>query len=320
MSDVRELVVSNVRDEAEAIRSFELVSPDGSLLPSFTAGAHIVVHTPEGATRQYSLLNDDRERHRYVIAVLREEEGRGGSRWMHDAVEVGMRLRVGTPRNAFPLETCSAPIILIAGGIGITPILAMARNLEANGIPYFLHFVNRSMARTPFLRELSQAPFAEKVRLYRGDCPDEARFDAQRLAVSLCPGSHIYLCGSAGFMDAVCDALQKRPDAVLHKEYFAAPAVQPTGDEQAFTLRLARSGAEMIVPADKSIVEVIAEQGVECPLNCEQGICGTCLTSVISGEIDHRDFYLSAADKARGEQMLICVSRGKNGSVLVLDL
>ncbi len=320
MNDVRELIVSKITDEAEAIRSFEFVSPNGDLLPSFAAGAHIDVHTPEGATRQYSLLNDDRERHRYVIAVLREEEGRGGSRWMHDVVETGMRLRIGAPRNAFPLEQCSAPIVLVAGGIGITPLLAMAKSLEAKCIPYVLHFVTRSMARTPFFSELSQPPFAERVVLYRGDCPGEQRFDAEKLIGSLYPGSHIYLCGSIGFMDAVCDAVQTRPDTVLHKEYFSAPAAQPTGDEEAFTLQLARSGGEMIVPSDKSIVEVIAEHGVECPLNCEQGICGTCLTTVISGEIDHRDFYLSAADRARGDQMLICVSRAKHGSVLVLDL
>ncbi|MNF84969.1 Phthalate dioxygenase reductase [compost metagenome] len=320
MNDVRELIVNKVTDEAEAIRSFELVCPDGDLLPRFAAGAHIDVHTPEGATRQYSLLNDERERHRYVIAVLREEEGRGGSRWMHDVVEAGMRVRIGAPRNAFPLEACSAPIILIAGGIGITPLLAMARSLEAQGKPYVLHFVTRSMARTPFLSQLSQAPFAEKVVLYRGDCPDEPRFDAEKLIGSLYPGSHIYLCGSVGFMDAVCAAVQVRSDIVLHKEYFAAPAVQPTGDEEAFTLQLVRSGVEVVVPSEKSIVEVIAEHGVECPLNCEQGICGTCLTTVISGEIDHRDFYLSATDRARGDQMLICVSRAKHGSVLVLDL
>ncbi|WP_459729083.1 PDR/VanB family oxidoreductase [Pseudomonas sp. MHK4] len=320
MNDVRELIVSKVTDEAEAIRSFELVCPDGDLLPGFAAGAHIDVHTPEGTTRQYSILNDERERHRYVIAVLREEEGRGGSRWMHDVVEAGMRVRIGLPRNAFPLEASSAPIILIAGGIGITPILAMARSLEGKGKPYVLHYVTRSKARTPFSSELTQAPFAEKVVLYRGDCPDEPRFDAGKLISSLDSGSHIYLCGSVGFMDSVCAAVQARPDTVLHKEYFAAPAVQPTGDNAAFTLQLARSGVEVVVPSDKSIVEVIAEHGVECPLNCEQGICGTCLTAVISGDIDHQDFYLSAADRARGNQMLICVSRAKHGSVLVLDL
>jgi vanillate O-demethylase ferredoxin subunit len=309
-----------VTDEAEAIRSFELVSPDGDLLPGFAAGAHIDVHTPQGTTRQYSLLNDDRERHRYVIAVLREEDGRGGSRWMHDVVEAGMHLRIGAPRNAFPLEECSAPIVLIAGGIGITPILAMAKCLEAKGTPYNLHFVTRSMARTPFLSELSQPPLANKVALYRGDCPDEQRFDAKKLIDSLSPGSHIYLCGSVGFMDAVCVVLQARPDIVLHKEYFAAPAVQPVGNDETFTLKLARSGVEVVVPSDKSIVEVLADHGVECPLNCEQGICGTCLTTVISGEIDHRDFYLSATDRARGDQMLICVSRARHGSVLELDL
>jgi vanillate O-demethylase ferredoxin subunit len=319
MNDIMELVVSRVTDEAEAIRSFEFERADGGPLPSFTAGAHIDVHTPSGLLRQYSLLNDDREDHRYVIAVLRDDGGRGGSKAMHEMVEAGTRLKVGSPRNAFPIDEAHAPVVLVAGGIGITPLLAMARNLHANARPFELHFATRSLARTPFVSELSQAPFADSVYFYRDDGPATQRFDIGNLTANLAPGTHVYLCGPGGFMDAVATSVRGRGDVVLHTEYFAAPQQAPVEGE-AFKLILARSAIETIVPSGKSIIEILDHLGVQCTLNCEQGICGTCLTSVLSGEVDHRDHYLSAGDKALGDRMLICVSRGKAGSELVIDL
>lgn len=319
MNDVMELVVSKVADEAEAIRSFEFARADGRPLPRFTAGAHIDVHTPSGLIRQYSLLNDDREDHRYVIAVLREDSGRGGSKAMHDVVEAGMRLKVGIPRNAFPLDEARAPVVLVAGGIGVTPLLAMARNLRANGRPFELHFATRSLARTPFAAALSQAPFADRVFFYHDDGPAAQRFDIGRLSASLASGTHVYLCGPGGFMDAVAASVRELADVVLHTEYFAAPRQEPV-DGDAFKLILARSAIETLVPSGKSIIDVLDDLGIQCPINCEQGICGTCLTSVLHGEVDHRDHYLSASERALGDRMLICVSRGKAGCELVIDL
>ncbi len=318
MGEVMELMVTRIEDEAERIRSFELAPADGSQLPPFTAGAHIDVHVAGGAVRQYSLLNDDRERHRYVIAVLREDAGRGVSRHMHERVKPGMRLIVGGPRNAFPLDDGQAPAVLIAGGIGVTPLLAMARHMHASGRPFTLHFATRSEARTPFRSELQRSAFASRVRFYHDDGPQAQRFDAARITAGLAPGAHVYLCGPGGFMDAVAAAVRARSDVELHTEYFAAP--KPAADTGAFRLVLARSGIETMVPAGSSIVEVLEQHDIQPALSCEQGICGTCLTRVLCGQIDHRDHYLSAGERASGDRMLVCVSRGMPDSTLTLDL
>lgn len=319
MSEVMELMVNRIADEAEGIRSFEFTDIAGGLLPPFTAGAHIDVHVAGGSVRQYSLLNDDRERHRYVIAVLREEAGRGVSRHMHDRLKPGMRLNVGSPRNAFPLDDGQAPAVLLAGGIGITPLLAMARHLQACGRSFTLHFATRSVARTPFRNELVQHAFgSSRIFFHYDDGPPAQRIDLAAIAASLAPGTHVYLCGPRGFMDAASGALQSRNDITLHTEYFAAAPVAGAGE--AFRLVLARSGIQTVVPAGVSIVEVLQQHGLQPAVSCEQGICGTCLTRVMSGEIDHRDHYLSATERACGDRMLVCVSRGKPDSTLTLDL
>ncbi|HSW15616.1 MAG TPA: PDR/VanB family oxidoreductase [Ramlibacter sp.] len=316
------LVVGAVTQEAEAIRSFELARADGGPLPAFEAGAHIDVQVPDGPVRQYSLLNDDRERHRYVIAVLRDAAGRGGSIAMHDAVRPGKRIAVSPPRNAFALDKTPGPVALVAGGIGVTPLLSMARRLCADGREFAMHFATRSIARTPFRREISQAPFAPCVRFYHDDALPSARFDIQRMVDGLPLGAHVYLCGPTGFMDAVAGAVRKRADLVLRTEYFAAPVVQRDEDEggDGFELVLARSGDRAHVPPGVSILEILRRCGVETETSCEQGICGTCMRTVLAGEIDHRDHYLSPGEKARGDRMLICVSRGKPGATLTIDL
>lgn len=318
MTEFIDVVVRAVTDEAEAIRSFELIRPDGGALPGFTAGAHIDVLTPGGQLRQYSLLNDERETDRYVIAVLREDAGRGGSRMMHGGVAAGTRLRVGAPRNAFPLEDHPAPVVLLAGGIGVTPLLAMARSLDVGGKPFDFHFATRSRSRTPFLDQLLGGSFKDRVRIYHDDTA-EMKFDIGRFVGQLGPQSHLYLCGPGGFMSAVSDAVGARQDVVLHREYFAAPVTDQAAGE-AFTLELARSGIETTVAADQSILEVLQSHGIDCATSCEEGICGTCLTTVLSGEIDHRDHFLSAGEKSLGDRMLVCVSRCRANSRLVLDL
>jgi vanillate O-demethylase ferredoxin subunit len=319
MNDRMELRVRRVIDEADGIRSFELVRPDGGPLVSFEAGAHIDVYLPNGAVRQYSLLNDDADRDRYVIAVLRVADGRGGSAFMHDAVEAGSRIAVGEPRNAFALADVDAPAVLVAGGIGVTPLLAMARRLSRDGRPFAMHFATRSLARTPFRDELKHAAFEQQVNLYLDDGPPYQRFDAARLTQGIPAGAHVYLCGPTGFMKAVSASVGERHDVTLHTEYFAAP-VAPEPKAASFDLVLARSKVETTVPADRSIVEVLREHGVEPPLNCEQGICGTCRTTVLGGDIEHRDYCLSPGERACGDRMMICVSRGKPGTTLTLDL
>jgi len=319
MNEIIDAVVRNITDEAEAIRSFELVRADGRPLPAFTAGSHIDVHTPAGQVRQYSLLNDERETDRYVIAILREDAGRGGSKSIHGEVKRGDALRIAAPRNAFPLELTESPVVLVAGGIGVTPLLAMARSLAAKRRDFTLHFATRSRLRTPFIKELTQPPFSQALKLYHDSGESPEKFDAKTLAVGLQPGTHVYLCGPGGFMDYVSGELGQRGDVVLHQEYFSAPG-NVAENNSSFTVRLAKSGIEALVPAGQSIIEVLQSMGVDWPVNCEQGICGTCLTEVLSGEIDHQDHFLSIGEKSRGDRMLICVSRGKTGSLLVLDI
>ncbi|MDO5604197.1 MAG: PDR/VanB family oxidoreductase [Paracoccus sp. (in: a-proteobacteria)] len=320
MTETIDVIVQSVTDEAEAIRSYVLMRADGGPLPGFTAGAHIDVLTPAGALRQYSLLNDERETARYVIAVQREAAGRGGSASMHGVV-AGTVLRISAPRNAFALRDDPAPVVLLAGGIGVTPILAMAHSLDARGRAFAFHFATRSAARTPFLDQIGAAPFADRVQIYHDDHATR-RFDIVGFVDQLPPGAHLYMCGPAGFMAAVSEhAVTARADVVLHQEYFAAPVAEAGTDADGkFTLELARSGITTTVPAGQSILELLQSHGIECPTSCEEGICGTCLTTVLSGAIDHRDHVLSPAERALGDRMLVCVSRGKPGETLVLDL
>ncbi|WP_264214336.1 PDR/VanB family oxidoreductase [Leisingera thetidis] len=318
MTESIEVVVRSVTDEAECIRSFELVRPEGGPLPGFSAGAHIDVHTPNGKLRQYSLVNDERETYRYIIAVQNEETGRGGSRSMHVDVGAGTLLRIGMPRNAFPLGNHIPPTVLLAGGIGVTPLLAMARSLQARGKPFEFHFATRSRASTPFLDQLLHGPFKKNTRVYHDDQPG-MKLEIDCFVDQLLPQSHLYLCGPSGFMSAVSDAAEARGDIVLHREYFGAPVTE-IGLSEAFSLELARSGIKTTVAADQNILEVLQSLDIDCATSCEEGICGTCLTKVLAGEIDHRDHFLSASEKALGDRMLVCVSRCKVGSKLILDL
>jgi vanillate O-demethylase ferredoxin subunit len=306
-------------DEAEGICSFELVAEDGTPLPPFTAGAHIDVHVSPGLVRQYSLCNDPAERNRYKIAVLREPQSRGGSAGMHVQVQEGQRLTIGTPRNHFSLVSARRSLLL-AGGIGITPILAMARTLHAQGDSFEMHYCGRSAARMAFRDELAAAPFAHAVYVHTDDGAADQRLDVAQLLASPEAGTHLYVCGPAGFMDHVlataraCGWLEEQ----LHREYFAAAPVDTSG-EGSFEVQLARTGTSCQVPADKTVLEVLLAHGVDLPFSCESGVCGTCLTSVLEGTPDHRDSYLTKVERAAGTQFLPCCSRSKT-SVLVLDL
>lgn len=319
MRENMEVVVTRISDEAEGVRSFELARADNGALPPFEAGAHIDVHLPGVGVRQYSLLNDDREHNRYVIAVLRESKGRGGSRYMHDHVCAGMGLTVGIPRNAFRLEPTTAPIVLVAGGIGVTPILAMARRMSADGRPFSMHYVTRSIARTPFYAEIGCSAFASQVRFYQNPTPRDSQFSVEHFADDLPRYAHVYACGPTGFMDAISAAVKTRGDVTIHTEYFAAPK-DLSREGGSFEVTLARTGVSLDVREDESIANVLQQHGVEINVSCEQGICGTCLTPVCSGEIDHRDYFLSHSEQACGKKMLICVSRGKPGTTITLDI
>ncbi len=306
--------------EADGICSFELVDAAGAALPAFTAGAHLDVQVPGGPTRQYSLCNNPAETHRYLIAVLREAASRGGSAGMHERLREGDLLDISPPKNHFPLADGAARHLLLAGGIGVTPILAMAERLHAQGADFGMHYCSRTRARTAFAERLARAPFAARVHLHLDDGDAAQRLDLAALLQVPVPGQHLYVCGPQGFMDAVLGIARKQgwPEPQLHYEFFSAAPVDTTGD-RGFEVQLARSGRVVRIPAGRSVVHVLADAGVFVATSCEQGVCGTCLTRVIEGVPDHRDQYLTPEEQAACDQFLPCCSRAKSER-LVLDL
>ncbi|HKT99523.1 MAG TPA: PDR/VanB family oxidoreductase [Paraburkholderia sp.] len=308
------------RIEAEDIVSFEFASPDGRELPAFDAGAHIDVHVPGGLVRQYSLCNAPAERHRYQIAVLRDAQSRGGSAAMHEAVQEGDEIRIGAPRNHFPLAQGNVKHLLLAGGIGLTPLLCMAGQLDRAGAQFEMHYCARSRTRAAFLERIAGSAWSQRVQYHFDDGDDAQRLDLRALLATPQPDTHLYVCGPQGFMQAVLDTARAAlwPELQLHYEFFAAPPASHTNDAE-FEVRLARSGRIVAIPAERTITQALADAGVEVPVSCEQGICGTCITRVLDGEPDHRDLYLSPEEQARNDQFLPCCSRAKS-KLLVLDL
>ena len=308
--------------EAEGICGFELARADGGHLPAFEAGSHIDVHVPGGVVRQYSLCNNPSEVHRYQIAVLKDPASRGGSRGMHEQVHEGDLLTISAPRNHFALNHEAAHSLLLAGGIGVTPLLAMAEALHARGAGFELHYCTRTRARTAFARRLSDAPYARRVHLHVDEDGPEQALDLERLLTGASPGTHLYACGPQGYLEAVLGAAQRLgwPDARVHREFFAAPDT-PAGAaaDQAFEVQIASSGQVVKVPADLSVARALEAAGVSVPVSCEQGVCGTCLTRVIDGVPEHRDAYLTPEERAAGDQFLPCCSRARS-TCLVLDL
>jgi vanillate monooxygenase ferredoxin subunit len=306
--------------EADGIVGFELVALDGQVLPAFTAGAHIDVHLPGGWLRQYSLCNAPSERHRWCIGVLRDPASRGGSVAMHDAVDEGMVLSVSAPKNHFPLHEEATHTLLLAGGIGITPLLAMAERLHTLSASFELHYGTRSPPRTAYAQRLRESGFAERVTFHHDDGAPTQRFDLPRLLAAPGDGTHLCVCGPKGFLDAVRATARDKgwPDAQVHFEYFAGGEVHDASDSS-FDVVLQRSGKVIRIEAAQTIVEALATHGVEIPVSCQQGVCGTCLTRVIEGEVEHKDLYLTPEEQVANDQFLPCCSRAK-GRRLVIDL
>ena len=308
--------------EAQGICSFELVDSKGAALPAFEAGAHVGVQVPGGLVRQYSLCNNPSETHRYQIAVLYDPASRGGSRGMHECVNEGDPLTIGMPKNHFPLNPQAAHSLLLAGGIGITPLLAMAETLHATGASFELHYSARTRERMAFMRHLREADYAQRVHLHVDEDGPAQALDLDRVLARSLSHTHLYVCGPQGFIDAVLAAATRQgwPDARVHREFFSAPAVPVRAmPDQAFDVQLARSGQIVPVPAELSVARALEAAGVTIPVSCEQGVCGTCLTRVIDGVPDHRDAYLTPEEQAAGDQFLPCCSRAHSPR-LVLDL
>lgn len=311
------------REEADGIESFELVHPEGHLLPSFEAGAHILVQAAPGVLRAYSLCNDPSERHRYLIGVLRTSDSRGGSVALHEALHAGMLIRTSRPRNAFGLANGASRSILLGGGIGITPLLAMAAHLAAAQADFVLHYCTRDASRTAFTGHIAQASYARNVRFHQDDGPDVQRFNAAQALGQPTPGTHVYVCGPAGFIAHAMSTAKGLgwPASQLHSEYFTPPAApaDELAAEAAFDLVLTSSGRRIAVRAGQSAAHALQDAGVPLVMSCEQGICGTCVTTVLQGTPDHRDHYLTDEDRRRNDCFMPCCSRACSAE-LVLDL
>lgn len=313
--------VVSKKAEAEDIVSFELADPAGRSLPPFSAGAHIDVEVSEGLIRQYSLCNHPAEQHRYLIAVLKDPATRGGSLAMHERIQEGDLIHISEPKNHFPLAASAKKSLLFAGGIGVTPILCMAERLAQTHVDFEFHYCARSVERMAFVDRIKRSAYAEKVSFHLDDGPDAQRLDVRRVLKKPQDGVHMYVCGPTGFMNWVLGAAQDHgwADDQVHREYFAAaspPAGLAAGE---FEVQIASTGMTYLVPADKPIIKLLREHGIDIPTSCEEGVCGTCLTRVLEGEPDHRDVFLSKKERARNDQMLPCCSRAKSRK-LVLDL
>ncbi|MCK8663963.1 PDR/VanB family oxidoreductase [Pseudomonas azerbaijanoccidens] len=312
--------VTRKADEADGICSFELCPVDGSTLPAFEAGAHIDIHIADGLTRQYSLCNDPRERHRYLISVLKDPSSRGGSRAMHEQVQSGQTLTISAPRNLFPLDRSAQRHLLFGGGIGITPMLAMAWELSHQGADFELHYCFRSSQRAAFVEMLAQTRFADRITLHDDSGPQTQKLDAPALLAAPHADTHLYVCGPTGFMNYILDAAQNAgwSQDRVHKEFFAADPVDQSANVP-FEVELASNGQVFRIPAERSVFEVLDEAGIAIESSCEQGVCGTCVTRVLKGIPEHRDKFLTEAEHAANDRFTPCCSRARS-SRLVLDL
>ncbi|MDF1747864.1 MAG: PDR/VanB family oxidoreductase [Alphaproteobacteria bacterium] len=309
-----DLVIRGKREIAEGIWEFELTAADGSDLPPFTAGGHLSLETPSKAMRHYSLSNSPSERHRYVIAVKREADSRGGSRSMVEETKIGDTLAVDQPANDFPLVEASR-YVLIAGGIGITPILSMARQLSAQGKPFQVIYCTRSAPQAAYLDVLQSDEITGEVIVHHdmGDLDQVYDFWDHFESPS---DAHIYCCGPKPLMEEVRGMTGHWPEPSVHFEDFK-PVEVVRADDVAFDVHLSKSGKTLTVPADRTILETVREAGITAVSSCESGTCGTCKTRYTAGTVDHRDMVLMPEEKS--SHIMICVSRAQDGE-LTLDL
>lgn len=327
--DTLDVRVASVEALTPHIKTFRLVAADGAPLPGYGPGAHVQVRVPpapgrrEGALwRSYSLINfdadadTDRGVAEYRIAVRREDTGRGGSRYMHEELQRGDTLALRRPLNHFPLAE-PPEVILLAGGIGITPMVSMATALLAQRRAFRLHYSGRSRTQLAFVDEL-RASIGDRLHLHADDEP-QSKLSIDALLSACDPQQPIYVCGPAGMIDATLQAAQRLgwPKSAVHYELFTE--AQPLAGDQPFEVELQASGRTITVPADRSLLDALTEAGADVMSDCRSGYCGLCSTRVCGGDIEHRDTYLSEAEKASGQVMQVCVSRARGGR-LVLDL
>lgn len=324
MVDLRNRIsvrLKTLRYEAQRIISFELVSPDGSELPKFEPGSHIDVFLPGQGNRQYSLCNSALERNRYLIAVLLEDHGTGGSQYMHETLRPGDLMEISTPRHMFKVSPRAKKHLLIGAGIGIAPILCMSQYVRHSRMAYEIHYCARSHDEMAFESEVLALADRGQVYLHLDGGDPRKGLDLVSLLKEQESGTHLYYCGPPEFMLAANHASEHWESGTVHFEHFAPEGVIPAetepGEDREFQIKIASSGSVFQVPAFKTIVDVLKENGFEIDTSCEDGFCGTCLTRYLEGQPDHRDIILDEDDQE--EYVLICCSRARS-DMLVLDL
>jgi len=294
---------------------FEFKRLDGQDVPPFSAGAHIDVNLPNGTIRQYSIASSQADRTRYLLGVKFEENGRGGSRFLHEQVRVGSVLKIGLPRNNFPLNESAASSIFIAGGIGITPMLCMIDRLRTLGKPFKLHYAVRVRTEA-LLAQIDEAD--DRIHLHVDSEEDGRLLDIAAIVAAAAPDAELYCCVPTPMLAAFEAACASHPPQRAHLERFSAPDnVAATGG--AYTVELAKSKRSITVQPGQTLLQALQAAGLAIKVSCEQGICGTCETRVIAGTPDHRDMILSDDEKASNETMMVCCS-GSLSPTLVLDL
>ena len=311
MIDVR---LIGIRCAARDIHLFELARPDGGTLPAAEPGAHVDLLLPNGLIRQYSLTRPDPAPTSYVLGIKRDAAGRGGSRTIFDALKVGQLLTISAPRNNFTLVEEAAHTVLLAGGIGITPIWAMVQHLAARGGSFELHYSGRSRADMAFADLLAGTP---NVRLHCDDEHAGAFLDLAGIIEAAPLAAHFYCCGPAPMLAAFEVATSGLPPAQVHVEYFIAK--EEKNLEGGYTVQLARSKREFTIAPGQTILQVLQAAGIDVPFSCQQGVCGSCETRVLAGEPDHRDSILTEDERAANQTMMICCSGAKSDKLL-LDL
>jgi ferredoxin-NADP reductase len=317
--DMMQVRVKRISYEAESINSYELVAPEGGDLVRFTAGSHVDLHLSNGMIRSYSLINDQSERSRYVIAINKDAASRGGSSYIHETLRAGSLIMISHPKNNFALAENANHSVLVAGGIGITPLLSMIRRLGALRRSWELYYATRTRSAAAFLDELNSLAFdaTAKLHLHFDEEVSGRMLDLLAIIRTASADAHLYCCGPIAMLEAFEAATANRPPEQVHVEYFKAK--EKPAAEGGFRVKLARSNRTITVEPGKTILNALLDAGIAVNFSCTEGICGTCETRVIEGIPDHRDLFLGKEDHAANNTMMICCS-GSKSSTLVLDL
>lgn len=286
-------------------------------LPNYSAGAHIDVRVSEGITRQYSLCGDSSQSGIYRLGVLNDPHSRGGSKAIFESFQISQEVHISLPRNHFPLGEHKGKAVLIGGGIGITPLISMAYSLKNDCRPFELHYCVKTVENAGFINEL-QMQFSQELSVYESKGTPSKRLAAEILFSTFQGDEHVYICGPTHFMDSIVETARSLGIASnrLHTEYFSSD-VELGGE--AFEVICQQSGKTLNVAADQTIADALKKAGIAIQLSCEEGVCGTCITDVLSGTPEHRDKFLSDEEKADNDQIAVCCSRAK-GNKLVLDI